>query len=43
MFAADYPFESADEAGHFMDTVALPEQVRADVAFGNAARLLGLS
>jgi 2,3-dihydroxybenzoate decarboxylase len=43
MFAADYPFESADEAGHFMDTVTLPEQVRADVAFGNAARLLGLS
>jgi 2,3-dihydroxybenzoate decarboxylase len=43
MFAADYPFESADEAGHFMDTVALAEQVRADVAYNNAARLLGLS
>jgi len=43
MFAADYPFEQADEAGHFMDTVALPDAVRADVAFNNAARILGLS
>jgi 2,3-dihydroxybenzoate decarboxylase len=42
MFAADYPFESADEAGHFMDTVALPDAVRADVAFNNAVRLFGL-
>ncbi len=42
MFAADYPFEQAEEAGHFMDTVALPEPVRADVAFKNAERLLGL-
>lgn len=42
MFAADYPFENAEEAGHFMDTVALDESERADVAFNNAARLLGL-
>jgi 2,3-dihydroxybenzoate decarboxylase len=42
MFAADYPFEQADEAGHFMDTVALPEHVRADVAFNNAVRVFGL-
>src|SRR5215813_7926196 len=27
MFAADYPFEDAAEAGHFLDTVALPEKV----------------
>jgi len=42
MFAADYPFENAEEAGHFMDTVALDERERADVAYSNAAKLLGL-
>jgi 2,3-dihydroxybenzoate decarboxylase len=42
MFAADYPFESADEAGHFIDTVPLSDQVRADICWNNAARLLGL-
>ena len=42
MFAADYPFESADEAGHFMDDVSIPEDLRAAVAYDNAARLLGL-
>ena len=34
---------SAEEAGHFADTVALSEKVRADICFNNAARLLGLS
>jgi 2,3-dihydroxybenzoate decarboxylase len=43
MFAADYPFEQAEEAGHFIDTVALPENVRADICVNNAARLLGLT
>ena len=43
MFAADYPFESADEAGHFIDTVPLADKVRADICFNNAARILGLS
>jgi 2,3-dihydroxybenzoate decarboxylase len=42
MFAADYPFESAEEAGHFMDTVPLPETLRADIAANNAKRILGL-
>src|SRR5262249_6467297 len=42
MFAADYPFESAEEAGHFIDGVVLDEQVRADIRFNNAARLLQL-
>jgi 2,3-dihydroxybenzoate decarboxylase len=42
MFAADYPFEDAVEAGHFMDDVAIPEDLRADVACNNAAKLLGL-
>jgi 2,3-dihydroxybenzoate decarboxylase len=42
MFAADYPFEQADEAGHFIDTVPLSEKVRADICVNNAVRLLGL-
>jgi 2,3-dihydroxybenzoate decarboxylase len=42
MFAADYPFESAEEAGHFIDGVALDEGVRNDICFNNAARLLRL-
>ena len=42
MFAADYPFESAEEAGHFMDNVPLADSERADVAHNNAAKLLGL-
>ena len=35
--------ESAEEAGHFADTVALSEKVRADICFNNATRLSGLS
>ena len=42
MFAADYPFESAQEAGEFLDHVPLAEPLRADIAFGNAAKYLGL-
>ena len=43
MFASDYPFEDAEEAGHFMDTVPLSDSERADVAFNNAAKMFGLS
>lgn len=42
MFSADYPFEDAVEAGHWMDSVAIDEGLRADVAYNNAAKLLGL-
>jgi 2,3-dihydroxybenzoate decarboxylase len=42
MFAADYPFESAEEAAHFIDGVALDDKLRDDVCFNNAARTLGL-
>jgi 2,3-dihydroxybenzoate decarboxylase len=42
MFAADYPFESAQEAGEFLDKTPFPETLREDVAFRNAARYLGL-
>jgi 2,3-dihydroxybenzoate decarboxylase len=43
MFSADYPFEDVIEAGQFMDTVPLDETLRADVAYNNAAKLLGLT
>jgi 2,3-dihydroxybenzoate decarboxylase len=43
MFAADYPFETAQEAGEFLDHAPLTEKVREDIAFNNAARHLGLA
>ena len=43
MFAADYPFESAQEAGAFMDGVALAEPVREAIAAENVARYLGVT
>jgi 2,3-dihydroxybenzoate decarboxylase len=42
LFAADYPFESMDEAAHFIDGVSLDEGVRNDICFNNAIRLLKL-
>ncbi|HZN31414.1 MAG TPA: amidohydrolase family protein [Xanthobacteraceae bacterium] len=42
MFAADYPFESVEEAAHFIDGVSLDEGVRNDICFNTAARLLKL-
>jgi 2,3-dihydroxybenzoate decarboxylase len=42
MFAADYPFESAEEAARFIDGVALDLHVRNDICFANAARLFRL-
>jgi 2,3-dihydroxybenzoate decarboxylase len=43
MFAADYPFESAQEAGEFLARVAIAEPVRKPVAADNAAKHLGLA
>jgi 2,3-dihydroxybenzoate decarboxylase len=42
MFAADHPFETAREAGEFLDHVALSENIRQDIAYNNAAKHLGL-
>ena len=42
MFAADYPFESVEEAAHFIDGVSLDERVRNDICFNTAAQLLKL-
>jgi 2,3-dihydroxybenzoate decarboxylase len=43
MFAADYPFESAQEAGEFIERVAIAEPVRRAIAANNAAEHLGLA
>ena len=42
MFSADYPFERAEEAGHWLDGEKLDEKVRADIAYNNAVKLLKL-
>ena len=42
MFSADYPFESAEEAGRFLDEVALDDATKTAVARGNAERVFGL-
>ena len=42
MFAADYPFESAEEAAHFIDGVALDEKVRNDICFNTAVKFFKL-
>jgi 2,3-dihydroxybenzoate decarboxylase len=42
MFAADYPFEKAEEAGHWLDGEKLDPKVKDDIAFNNAKRLLKL-
>ena len=42
MFSADYPFESVDQAAEFIDNVALDADVREDICFNNARRLLRL-
>jgi len=42
MFATDYPFEPLDEAAEFVDHAALADDVRADICFNNAKRLLRL-
>jgi 2,3-dihydroxybenzoate decarboxylase len=42
LFASDYPFESIDEAAHFIDNAPIDESVRGDICFNNAARLLNL-
>jgi hypothetical protein len=41
-FAADYPFDATEQAPHFIDSVALADEVRDDICFNNAARFLEL-
>jgi 2,3-dihydroxybenzoate decarboxylase len=41
MFACDYPFESAEEAAHFIETTPLADDVRNAICFANAARMFG--
>jgi 2,3-dihydroxybenzoate decarboxylase len=42
MFSADYPFENSDEAGEFMQSLPVDDDLRADIAYRNAERLLRL-
>jgi 2,3-dihydroxybenzoate decarboxylase len=42
MFATGYPFRASEPAAQFLDRVRLDENLRADIAFRNAERLLGL-
>ena len=42
MFAADYPFEVAHEAGEFLDETPLATPLREAVAYKNAASYFGL-
>ena len=42
MFAADYPFESSEEAGHFIDSVPLDDKLRRAICVDNARRLFRL-
>ena len=42
MFAADYPFESSEEAAHFIDSVPLDDEVRNDICRNTAAKFLKL-
>jgi predicted TIM-barrel fold metal-dependent hydrolase len=41
-FAADHPFDATEQAPHFIDSVALADEVRDDTCFDNAARSLEL-
>lgn len=43
MFAVDYPYESSDTAGRFLDTAAISEDTRALIGRGNAQALLKLA
>lgn len=43
MFAVDYPYESSDTAGRFLDTAAIPEDTRALIGRANARALLKLA
>jgi 2,3-dihydroxybenzoate decarboxylase len=43
MFSVDYPFESTEEAGQFIETAPLHHGMRMDICFRNAERALGLT
>jgi len=43
LFSADYPFENSDESEPFMQSLPADEDLRADIAYRNAEKLLGLT
>lgn len=42
MFSVDYPYESTDEASHFIDTVDIPQSTRDAICFDNARTYFGM-
>ncbi len=42
MFSVDYPYESSEEAGQFIDNAPIDDPTRFDICFNNAERILGL-
>ena len=42
LFAADYPYESVEEAVAFLEGASLTDEVRAQIAWKNSARVFGL-
>jgi 2,3-dihydroxybenzoate decarboxylase len=42
MFSTDYPYESTEQAGEFIEGAPIDERVRNDICFNNAEKLLGL-
>ena len=43
MFSVDYPYESADEAARFIESLSLDAEDRGKICFDNAAKLLRLN
>jgi len=43
MFSVDYPFESSEDAGNWLDGVDLPTSTKEKIAYGNAKRLLRIT
>ncbi|PWF99874.1 amidohydrolase family protein [Levilactobacillus bambusae] len=42
MFSVDYPYEDNADAANWFDQLALPEDVKKQIAYGNAQKLLNL-
>jgi 2,3-dihydroxybenzoate decarboxylase len=43
MFASDHPFEDAEEAGHFIESVPIADDTRTNIMSKNAIKLLRLN
>lgn len=43
MFSVDYPYEDNSDAANWFDQLELPEDVKEDIAYNNAAKLLNIT